>query len=83
MSYFVHLDHPELTANQCITESRRLMDGYKWKLFCLDISFIGWAILGAFACGIGAYWVEIWMYTAHAEFYNARIRMENPAPAIE
>jgi len=37
--------HPSLTANEAITESRRIMNGNKWRLFCLDFSFIGWELL--------------------------------------
>lgn len=73
MAYFIHLDRPELTAGQCITESRALMNGHKWRLFCLDISFIGWAIVGSLCLGIGTLWVNAWMYTARAEFYNSLI----------
>ena len=40
-------EHPDMTANEAITESRRIMDGNKWRLFCLSISFIGWDILCA------------------------------------
>lgn len=42
--YILH-DHPELSANEAITESRRMMDGNKWRLFCLGFSFIGWGLL--------------------------------------
>lgn len=45
MTNFIAVDHPDWTANQCITESRRLMDGHKWRYFCLHLSFIGWWIL--------------------------------------
>lgn len=45
MTPYVLYEHPELTANQAITESRRLMDGNKWRLFCLGFSFIGWDLL--------------------------------------
>ena len=38
-------EHPGLTANEAITESRRIMDGNKWRLFCLDLSFLGWELL--------------------------------------
>ena len=34
-----------VSANEAITESRRIMDGNKWRLFCLDFSFIGWELL--------------------------------------
>ena len=45
MTNFIAVDHPDWSANQCITESRRLMDGNKWRYFCLRLSFIGWWIL--------------------------------------
>ena len=45
MTDYLAVDHPDWSANQCITESRRLMDGHKWRYFCLNISFIGWFIL--------------------------------------
>ncbi len=45
MTPFVAYEHPTWTANQCITESRRLMAGHKWRFFCLLFSFIGWFLL--------------------------------------
>lgn len=45
MTEYILLDNPELTANEAITKSREMMNGYKWKLFVLDLSFIGWRIL--------------------------------------
>ncbi len=44
-AFFVLVDHPEYTATQCIEESKRIMDGNKAKLFCLELSFIGWSII--------------------------------------
>ena len=45
MAPYIMAEHPALTANEAITESRRIMDGNKWRLFCLDFSFIGWELL--------------------------------------
>lgn len=45
MTEFLAVDHPDWSANRCITESRRMMDGHKWRYFCLNLSFIGWFIL--------------------------------------
>ena len=45
MTPYIMAEHPSLTANEAITESRRIMDGNKWRLFCLDFSFIGWELL--------------------------------------
>ena len=47
MTPYIMSEHPSLTANEAITESRRIMDGNKWRLFCLDFSFIGWELLCA------------------------------------
>lgn len=45
MTPYILAEHPELGANEAITESRRIMDGNKWRLFCLGFSFIGWSLL--------------------------------------
>ena len=56
MAYFIKIDHPEYTATQAIDESRRIMNGNKMKLFLLDLSFIGWMIVGSLCFGIGVLW---------------------------
>ena len=45
MAPYILAEHPEMTASEAITESRHMMDGNKWRLFCLDFSFIGWSLL--------------------------------------
>ena len=45
MAPYILAEHPEMTASEAITESRHVMDGNKWRLFCLDFSFIGWSLL--------------------------------------
>lgn len=47
MTPYILAEHPEMTATEAITESRRVMDGNKWRLFCLGFSFIGWSLLCA------------------------------------
>ena len=42
---YLLLEHPEMSALQCITESKRIMRGHKGELFVMDLSFIGWGIL--------------------------------------
>ncbi|MDT2757413.1 DUF975 family protein [Enterococcus asini] len=74
-SYFIYYDIYEGTgekpdALECITASRRLMDGYKWQLFVLDLSFIGWGILASITV-IGLLWFIPYYYTTRAAFYNA------------
>ncbi|MCI8609366.1 MAG: DUF975 family protein [Firmicutes bacterium] len=47
MAYYVMVDHPEYTANQCIEASKVLMIGNKGRYFYLQLTFIGWYILAS------------------------------------
>lgn len=70
MTDYILADHPEYTATQAITESRRMMDGNKMRLFILDLSFIGWYIVSMLTMGIGFIWLFPYMMTARTHFYN-------------
>jgi len=70
MSYFILKDNPEIGASEAITRSRQMMNGNKWKLFCLYFSFIGWAFLCIFTFGIGYFWLMPYIYTSVANFYK-------------
>lgn len=70
MTPYIVNDRPDLDADECIHESRMMMKGYKWKLFCLDLSFIGWAILCLFTLGIGYLWLQPYIEASHAKFYE-------------
>lgn len=45
MSLYVLADHPDWKIRDCINESKRLMKGNKSKLFCLQLSFVGWGVV--------------------------------------
>lgn len=70
MSWFVLHDRPDLTGNEARKRSMYLMRGHKWRLFCLDFSFLGWYLLSALTLGILAFWVTPYHMTARAEFYQ-------------
>lgn len=71
MTPYIMLEQPELTPNEAITKSKELMHGNRWRLFCLEISFIGWILLAALlTCGIGMLWVTPYMEAATAAFYR-------------
>ncbi len=63
-------DNPDLENNAAIELSMAMMDGHKWDLFCLQLSFIGWAILCSFTLGVGILWLEPYLLTSYAEFYE-------------
>lgn len=71
--YKDHVDHPnteKVSAVNCITESRELMDGHKGRLFALDVSFIGWYLIGFLTLGIGFLWITPYTTAARTAFYN-------------
>ncbi len=47
MTPYILSEHPEYNANFGITLSREMMNGNKFRLFCLHLSFIGWDLLTA------------------------------------
>lgn len=63
-------DHPELKFNAAIEESMRLMSGNKMRFFLLDLSFIGWFLLGLITFGIAFLWITPYWNTARAAFYE-------------
>ncbi|MBR0359188.1 MAG: DUF975 family protein [Selenomonadaceae bacterium] len=70
MTPYILKDYPELSANQAINLSRKMMKGHKFDLFWLYLSFIGWMVLSLFTLGIGYFWLIPYMYTAQAAFYQ-------------
>ena len=72
MAFYVKVDHPGIPWRECLDRSEQLMEGYRWQLFCLHFSFIGWYLLGILACGIGTLWVVPYENAAVAEFYEQR-----------
>lgn len=67
---YVLRDHPEYTATQAITESRRLMDGYKWKYVLFLLSFFGWFLLTLVTFGLAWFFVGPYFSAAQAVFYD-------------
>ena len=78
MSYYILKDNPELSANEARKQSIEMMRGNKWRLFCLDFSFIGWSLLSILTFGILMLWVTPVMEASHAAFYESL----KPAPAV-
>lgn len=70
MTPYILKDRPELKHNAAIERSMWMMEGYKMRLFMLDLSFIGWAFLSVLTCGIGFFFLQPYMATARAAFYE-------------
>lgn len=70
MTEYILAEHPELTASEAIERSKEMMSGNRWRLFCLQFSFIGWSILCSLTMGIGNLWLTPYKQVATAAFYR-------------
>ncbi|WP_409069824.1 DUF975 family protein [Clostridium sp. FAM 1755] len=66
---YILADNPDIGAERAIQLSNRMTDGEKWDMFVLDLSFIGWYIVGALALGIGVLFVNPYVDATKAELY--------------
>lgn len=70
MADYVLCENPEVGALGALRESRRMMKGNKWRLFCLQFSFIGWRLLASVVGSIGYIFLNPYLEQANAEFYH-------------
>ena len=70
MTPYILKDYPELSANQAINLSIKMMKGHKFDYFYLQLSFIGWGLLSILTLGIGYIWLMPYMYASMAAFYE-------------
>ncbi len=69
MSYYVKAEHPDYTWKQCMDASAQLTEGHKAEIFVLNLSFIGWYIVGALCLGVGTLWVMSYYNATMAQCY--------------
>ena len=70
MTEFILKDHPEMSGEEAICQSMKMMQGHKMQLFLLDLSMIGWFILSCLTLGIGFLFLVPYNNSAHAHFYE-------------
>ena len=70
MAPFIMADYPNLTASEAIQASKDMMDGRKWDLFVLRLTFIGWDIAAALTMNIGHLVLNPYKNAAEAAFYR-------------
>ena len=80
MAYFILAENDSIGPLEAIAKSKEMMQGNRWKLFCLSLRFIGWAIVCILTLGIGFLWMLPYLYVAFARFYDD---IQPAAEAIE
>ena len=62
--------NPDLSWKEAFAQSKEMMTGNKGKAFVLDLSFIGWFILGAITCGVvEIFWTLPYYNSTCAQLY--------------
>lgn len=67
---YILSENPGMTDERAFELSKKMTDGEKWKMFVLDLSFIGWFLLGTLACCIGTHFVVPYEQATKAELYQ-------------
>lgn len=70
MAVYLLIDNPQIGVLEALRRSKEMMYGHKWELFVTDLSFLGWALLAVFTCGIGVLWLLPYTMTTYANYYN-------------
>lgn len=70
MTFFIIAEDDSIGPLEAIRKSKKMMFGYKWKLFCLYLRFLGWALLCILTVGIGFLWLLPYISVSFAKFYE-------------
>ena len=66
---YILADDPEISSKEAFAKAKQMMDGNKWRLFELEISFFGWFLLCMLTLGLGTFFLIPYVDAANAEFY--------------
>jgi uncharacterized membrane protein len=80
-AFYILRDNPEIGAMEAIRRSKTMMAEHKWRLFVLQLTFIGWHLLCMLSLCIGYLWLVPYIMAAGAHFYeDLKTRSEFTAP---
>lgn len=64
-------ENPDMSREEAFAKSKAMMTGNKWDAFVLDLSFLGWLILGSITFNIlNVFYVYPYQYLTRAELYR-------------
>ena len=70
-TWFIVANDENISGYNALKESWNLMRGKRLKLFLLELSFIGWAILSVLTLFIGFIFLAPYVQTSYAKFYDS------------
>ena len=68
---YIVAENPNIKALDAITLSRKMMYGHKWECFLLQLSFIGWDLLGILTLGLSnIFYANPYKICTYSEYYT-------------
>ncbi len=67
---YILAENPRISSERAFELSKRMTRGEKWKIFVLQLSFIGWYLIGAVCCCVGGVFVDPYFEATFAELYQ-------------
>lgn len=83
MAYYILSDNPGMSPLEAIRRSKQMMVGNKWRMFVLQLTFLGWMLLCIPTFGIGYLWLGPYMAVTTAHFYDELKNQGQKPPAPE
>lgn len=62
-------EYPDMNRKEAFQRSKAMMNGNKLETWILELSFMGWLLLGSLLCGVGVVFVLPYMEATFVELY--------------
>ena len=69
-TWFILAENPSMDSYDAIMRSKKMMDGFKFKLFKIQLRLLGLGLLCLLTLGIGFLWLIPYQYVVYAKFYE-------------
>lgn len=67
---YILAENPNIAPGRAMEISEQAMDGERMNTFILELSFLGWYIVGSLLLGVGTLFVLPYVQTTYTEFYG-------------
>ncbi|MBF8984893.1 DUF975 family protein [Lutibacter sp. B2] len=80
---YIVAENPEISTYEALRRSTELTEGHKVNIWILELTFIGWFLLGILFFGWGIVFVYPYFYATIAELYKTlKTLHDTPTPAL-
>lgn len=80
---YIVAENPNISANEAISLSRRMMKGHKWECFVAQLSFLGWYLLSIATFGLSAIFYSNGYNAAFFAEYYVKLRATAKSAGIK